>query len=95
MAVGNVVTAATLNYRAGQLATTLRDTCYGIANLQAEVVTMGLAGLEAAGLSAADAQAMLNLVSYMNTIALIFSGQGTQGTQFNFGNAIVQLYGSD
>jgi hypothetical protein len=91
--VGNVVTAQSLNNQAGVLAVALRDICQACANYQQQVVKLGLAGLETAGLSPADAQALLTGASYMNTIAQVYLGTVGQTPAFNFQDATASLTG--
>jgi hypothetical protein len=101
MPIGNSVTSSfALNSQAGQLAVTLRDTCHKILSLQAWVTQQGSTGLQAIGFTAADATAFITEVSYLNTVALIFTGVVQQGgvggigaSQFNFENAVSALTG--
>lgn len=43
-------------------------------------------------LSPADAQNAWNLISYMNTLGLLFNGQATQPSDFNFFQALSVLW---
>lgn len=106
MTVGNQPTVASINQSLTSLSTELRDVCQKIENLQQFVngpSGLGLTGLQniggpAAGFSAADAQLVLSMAGYMNTIAGVFYGTvqqggsgGTGATMFNFSNALAPL----
>lgn len=100
MAIGNQPNVQQLNSQAAQLAGTWRSTADQTAALQAYVVSLGHAGLMTLGFTDADATALLNAVSLMNTMALIFQGTvqqggtgGTGASLFNFQNALVVLTG--
>lgn len=99
MAVGQQATADGINSVLTSNALQIREACRRAANFQEFVVSLGLAGLEAVGYSAADAQTVLNMASYMNTVALVYfggQGQGPAGQaaqDFNFDNALCQLWG--
>ncbi len=92
MAVGNQVSTGTINNQLTALAVALRNDCVNIANFQEYVVSLGLSGLEAIGFSAADAQTVLNMVSYLNTIAGVYKGTATQAAAFDFSNATCGLW---
>ena len=77
-----------------------RDNCQAITNYAEYVNQAGLAGLEALGYAAADAQLILSFASYLSTISGVFSGTvqqggngGTGAILFNFGTALAPLYG--
>jgi len=97
MAVGNQATPSSINNILTQYAIALRDDCQNIANLYEYITTLGVAGLEnlggtGLGFSPADAATVVTMVSYLNTLAIVFNGTGTQASQFNFGNALSSLY---
>ena len=92
MSVGNQATVNGINQSLTSYAIQLRDLCQQLANFQQNVVKLGLPGLEALGYSPADAQTVLNMASYMNTIAGVFTGTTTQNIDFNFGDALSILY---
>ena len=92
--IGIQLTQAGLNQIAGTCANNLRDACYAIGNLQAQVVALGQPGLVALGFTAADAQALTNVVNYLNTVAAIFQGTAAQPTPFNFQNAVAPVNGA-
>lgn len=93
MAVGNQPQLSAVNAALGNYATNLRDLCRSIANFAEWANSEGQAGLVAIGFSSADATTFLNMVSYMNTISGVYFGTATQGTQFNFDNALSILWG--
>jgi hypothetical protein len=93
MAIGNAPSVAQLNSQAAQVALQLRSACQQALALQAYVVSLGQAGLVSLGFTSADATAMLNQCSYMATVAGVFTGTATQGSMFNFQNALVALTG--
>ena len=101
MAVGTALTSATINQNLSLLSVQLRDLMQQLANLSIGVNGQGtgLAALEAAGYSAADANTALQLIGYMNTVAGVYFGTvqqgGTGGTGailFNFNQALSQLW---
>lgn len=101
MAVGNVVTQATLNQNLSLLAVQLRDLMQQVSNLSLGIngQANGLAVLEAAGYSAEDAAAVIEMVAYMNTVAGAYFGTVQQGgsggsgaSTFNFNQALSQLW---
>jgi hypothetical protein len=91
--IGMQNTAASVNMRAGALAIQLRNVCQDMKNFQEWILTLGETGLDQLGFTPADATSILNAVSYMNTISSVFFGTGTQGTVFDFDNALAALYG--
>jgi hypothetical protein len=93
MAVGAQASEGSINSTLTQLALGLRDQCAQVLNFSEWVNGLGVAGLEALGFSAADAQTALNLADYMATIAGVYKGTATQGTAFNFDNALSVLWG--
>jgi hypothetical protein len=88
MPVGDVPTSASLNGELGGLIVRLRDVCHDISELQMQVTGIGQGGLVAAGFSAGDATTFMNAVSYLNTVAGVYQGTATQGSTFNFDNAL-------
>lgn len=106
MTVGNQATVASINQALTSYALTLRNICQQIVDLQQFVngpAGLGLTGLQnlggtGAGFPAADAQLVLNMVGYLNTVAGVFYGTvqqggtgGTGATLFNFSNALAPL----
>jgi hypothetical protein len=92
MSVGQQATSAGINTQLTSLALNLRAACRAGANFQEFIVGQGLAGLEAMGFSPADAQTVLNMASYMNTVSGVYFGTVSQGTNFSFDNALSQLW---
>lgn len=92
MTVGNQASPGLINNTLTAYAIALRNDCQNVLNLQEFITTLGISGLEALGYSSTDAQSVVTMVSYMNTIAIVFNGTGTQGSAFNFGNALSGLY---
>lgn len=96
MAVGTQSNAGNINQTLTNLALALRNDVQDILNLQQYLngaTGLGLAGLEALGYSAADAQVVLSMANYMATIAQVYNGTATQASLFNFGSALTPLWG--
>jgi hypothetical protein len=92
MTVGTQPTQATINQQLTAMALAMRTDLRNISNFQEYVVSLGLAGLEALGFAPADAQLVLNMASYMNTIAGVYFGTITQNSDFDFDNALCGLW---
>jgi hypothetical protein len=92
MSVGSQPSLAGLNQALTTLALSLRNDCQAILNLQQYATALGLTGLEALGFSSEDAQTFINYVSYLNTVAEVYNGTGTQATAFDFGNAVCEVW---
>ena len=92
MSIGNQASTGSINNMLTQYAISLRDDCQNILNLQEFITTLGVAGLEALGFDSTDAASVVTMVSYLNTIAEVFNGTATQGTEFDFNNALSGLY---
>jgi hypothetical protein len=92
MTVGNQATTASINTNLSNLAVNLRSNLQAVLNFQQFVVSLGTAGLEALGFDAADAATVLSDASYMNTVAQVFFGTGTQSAEFNFNNELCPLW---
>lgn len=93
MAIGNQPNVQQLNSQAAQLAGTWRSTAEQTLALQAYVTGLGQAGLVALGFASGDATTFITACNYMATMAQVFQGTATQGTDFNFQNALVALTG--
>lgn len=88
-----------INYSIG-----LRDLMQNIVNLSTWVngQGQGLAFLEQLGYSSeaddnnpgsvSDAQMALNYIAYLNTVAGVYYGTATQGTEFSFNNELSTLW---
>lgn len=93
MAIGNQASVAGINQTLGSLAISLRDRCDDINNFFEWVNSLGQAGLVALGFSSGDATSVINMASYLHTISGVYYGTVTQGTLFNFDNALCGLWG--
>lgn len=92
MAVGTGTSQSNVNANLTGYAIQMRNLCDAIRNEQEGIVDLGLAGLEALGFSSGDAQTVLNMWSYMNTISGVYYGTATQGSEFDFDNALSVLW---
>lgn len=94
MSVGSQASAATVNQAITDLAVSLRDVLTKISNLSTWIngQGQGLTYLESLGFSASDATTAQNMISYLNTVAAIYFGTATQATDFNFNNALSQMW---
>lgn len=93
MAIGSIPTQAQLNAQLSSVALGLRTNADQVLHIWSYANDLGLAGLEALGFGPADAQAFLNSVNYMATIAQIYKGTAVQDTLFNFEDALAQVTG--
>jgi hypothetical protein len=93
MAIGNQPNVAQINSQAAQIAMAFRSNAQAALQFQAYVVALGQAGLVALGFASADATALLTQANYLATLAQVFQGTATQGSTFNFQNALVALTG--
>lgn len=104
MPVGNQMSSATVDQILTNLAVGWRNLAQAAVNLSTEINGQGngLATLVNLGYSSAanpgnpggvsDAQLALNYVSYLGTNAGVFFGTASQGTDFNFNNALSPLW---
>lgn len=95
MPVGIQPQVGQVNQQIGQIAINLRNACRDAANFQEWAVSTGLAGLETIGFTPGDAQSLLNMAGYLNTVAGIYTGQAAQTPSFNFDNALSGLWGGN
>jgi hypothetical protein len=93
MAVGTTATAAQMNAQLASVAMALRSTAQQILALSVYANELGLAGLEAIGFGSDDAQTFLNMCDYMATVAQVYQGTATQGSEFNFSDALTAVTG--
>lgn len=90
MSVGAQAGNATVDQILTNLAVGHRNWAYQAKNLQAQFGT--LAALQAAGYSPADAQTALNFINFMNGLASVYYGTGTQATASNYDAAFSPLW---
>ena len=98
MSVGTQPTVAGVNSQLTALALTLRNNFATITNLFTCINELGgdtglTAGFEAVGFDSTDAGTASTLLGYMNTIAGVYAGTATQGSEFDFANALAALWG--
>jgi hypothetical protein len=100
MTVGSQTNQGNVNSDLTQLAVAWRDLATLTLQKWAFYNKLGVAGLEALGFLAADAQAVLDNINHLATPAQVFTGtvqaQGTGGTGavlFNFQDATTPLWG--
>jgi hypothetical protein len=93
MSVGVQATQSGVNNNLTSLAIQLRNLLRQISDQQEFVTGLGSTGLQALGFTSGDATSVLNFYSYMNTIAGVYFGTATQGTTFDFDNALSALWG--
>jgi hypothetical protein len=93
MAVGNSASSSQLNAWLASLALDICGWAYQVNQLQELTVALGTGGLEAAGFGAGDAATFQSMVSYLNTVAGVYQGTATQGSDFDFDNALCQVRG--
>jgi hypothetical protein len=101
---GSQPTAATTNQDLTNIAVAMRNVMEAASNLNKEVTgaESGLTYLESIGFGSAansdnpgavsDAQFALNMIGYLNTLALVYYGGATQPSAFNFDNALSVLW---
>ena len=97
MAVGTQPTIAQVNDQLTQLALQWRNVAQQSLNLYTTVNELagdtGLtAGFGALGFTSDDAASAATLLGYMNTLAGVYAGTATQGTDFAFANALSALW---
>jgi len=105
MPVGSAIGSDQVNNIITSLAVRLRDVMTDIAELNLAVNGQGagLAYLQSVGYSntsnpanpgsVSDAALALSVISYLNTVAGVYSGTATQGTQFNFNQQLSMVWG--
>ena len=92
MATGQQSTQAGVNGSLTSLALRLRDVSAGILQQQSYFNKLGLAGLEALGFTASDAQSVLDDINHMATCAQVYRGTATQTPAFNFEDSLTHLW---
>ncbi|HEY6493316.1 MAG TPA: hypothetical protein VIZ43_08595 [Trebonia sp.] len=93
MAIGAGTTAADLNARLCALTQVREVQAVLTVAFAAYVDGLGAGGLELAGMDSGDAAAFQSAADDLKTDALIFQGQATQGSTFNYGNALAAFIG--
>jgi hypothetical protein len=100
MAIGNTVQQAGLNVALGNAAVSIRDACLVASELWAYIITLGaneaaqVAGLEALGFTATDAQNFWTAANQCFTIQQIYTGAIPQPAAFNFDSALAIARGA-
>lgn len=94
MSVGGQLSASSVSQSITDLSVQMRNIMQAVVNLSVNVngQASGLATLEAAGYSAADAQTALNAISYMNTVAGVYFGTAAQASDYNFNQQLSQYW---
>lgn len=92
MAIGNQPSTGSINGSLTSMALDIRNWANQVLEEQEEITGLGVAGLEALGYSSGDAASVVAMYSYMSTIAGIYKGLVTQGSLFNFDNALSVLW---
>lgn len=90
MTVGAQAGFATVDQGLTDDAVALREWAVRVQNRQKEFGT--LAALEAAGYSPADAASALSFINFMNSIAAVYFGTGTQASPSNYDVAFSTLW---
>lgn len=90
MGVGPQVQFGVIDTDLMNIALAWRKVAAQSSNLQKQFGT--LAALEAAGYDATDAQTALNFINFMNNLASVYYGTGTQATASNFDVAFAPLW---
>lgn len=93
MAVGTQASVSGIDSSLTGLAISLRDLAGQITNLSLFMNNLEAAGLEALGFTSGDATTALSMISYLNTIAGVYLGTATQGSEFDFNNELSVLWG--
>lgn len=105
MPVGSTIGYTQMDNIITGLAVNLRNVMRQISNLNLSVngQGQGLAYLESIGYpnvsnpanpgGVSDAQLALNIISYLNTVAGVYFGTATQGTQFDFDQQLSEVWG--
>jgi len=91
MALGNQPNPAQINQEFTSWATQVRNTMDGLQEFINEIQALGAAGLEAAGMSTADANQAITDLGYFANITGLYYGTLNQASAFNFDNALAPL----
>jgi len=99
MAVGNPTDISAMNFKLGECATSLRDSCRAIVSLWNFIASLGAdqaaqqAALVTMGMSATDAATFWVKANNMFAVAQVYFGLGTQPGTFNFDSALAGVRG--
>ena len=91
--VGVNYTSSQIDSNLTILTNALRKVMEQLSDQTKQLDNMGVAGLETAGYSAADAATVMQFVGYLNTVTGVYYGTATQATDFDFDNAFSALWG--
>jgi hypothetical protein len=91
MAAGQQPTLSGINGQLSACAVQLRDLCNTITDLNLQVGKLGTSGLQGIGASPTDATDIVNKWATINTVAAVYFGTATQGTAFNFNDALAPV----
>jgi hypothetical protein len=94
MTVGNNMSTDAVNQAITNLSVAMRNLMQAVANLSLNVNGQGsgVTYLEGLGFDSADAAAAEGAISYLNTIAGVYFGTASQGTDFDFNQALSQYW---
>jgi hypothetical protein len=97
MTVGNSMSMDSVNQGITNLSVAMRNLMQAVQNLSLNVNGQGngVALLEALGFDSADAAAAQGAISYLNTIAGVYFGTASQGTDYDFNQALSQYWGGN
>jgi hypothetical protein len=93
MAIGNIPSQAQLNSQIAQLASQWRSVAQQSLYFGTYINNIGTAGLQALSFTSGDATTFVAQADYMLTLSGVYMGTATQGTVFNFENALVTVTG--
>jgi hypothetical protein len=94
MTVGVQLNSGAVDQLITNLSVQMRNVMAAVANLSLNVNGQGagLVYLESIGFSAGDAAQAQAAISYMNTIAGVYFGTATQGSDFDFNQVLSQYW---
>ncbi len=94
MTVGAQAGVATINQQLTSLSLAMRTVMQQARDLNTFVNGQGagLSFLESLGFASGDASEALTLIGYLNTLSGVYFGTTTQGSDFDFDNALAQLW---
>lgn len=93
MTVGSQTNQGNVNQNLTVLALQWRDLATGTLEQADFLNKLGQGGLESLGFTAQDAAEVLTLIDYMGTCAGVYKGTATQGSEFDFEDALTPLWG--